>query len=63
MGCSQAQTDTGHTYDEITRDPIRREFKMKVLAALFIIAVVSLAFLLNRKLDRKEEKKIAKKSQ
>jgi preprotein translocase subunit SecG len=36
---------------------------MKVLAALFIIAVVSLAFLLNRKLDRKEEKKIAKKSQ
>ena len=35
---------------------------MKVLAALFIIIVVSIAFLLNRKLDRNEEKKMTKKS-
>lgn len=34
---------------------------MNVLAALFIITVVSIAFILNRKLDRKEEKKMAKK--
>jgi len=35
---------------------------MNVLAALFIIAVVAIAFLLNRKLDRREEEKLAKKS-
>jgi preprotein translocase subunit SecG len=35
---------------------------MNVLAALFIITVVAIAILLNRKLDRREEEKLTKKS-